>query len=128
VVTEVKSNFRKIITEDLAEVKQLELGDWVMNEILQTVVVIANSLVFITDLGHSYCFTNFYIDYLLFRHPSYLFLLFLLYFLYCCILDFFSLSSYHLRIVTALGIVDFEYFAQTMIVPFIWENLFFFET
>ena len=86
----------------------MELEDWVTNEILQTVVV-TNLLVSITNFD-SYCFTDFYIDFLLFRRPNYLYLLFLLYYYLCCFLDIFSLSSFLLFeiVIAALEIVDFE--------------------
>lgn len=126
--TEVKSNFKKIITEQEAEVKQLELEDWVTNEILQTTVV-TNLLVSITNFD-SYCFTDFYIDFLLFRRPNCLYLLFLLYYYLCCFLDIFSLSSFLLFeiVIAALDIVDFECFELIMIAPLVWDNLFCFET
>jgi hypothetical protein len=76
--TDFKSNM--IITEELAVL--LELEDWVTNWIFRTAIVI-KSPVFINYFD-SYCFADFYIDFLLFHHLNYLCLLFLLYyFLYC---------------------------------------------
>ena len=122
--TDFKSNI--IITEELPE--QLELEDWVTNGIFRTAIVIKSS-VFINYFDN-YCFADFYIDFLLFRRPNCLYLLFLLYYYLCCFLDIFSLSSFLLFeiVIAALEIVDFECFELIMIAPLVWDNLFCFET
>ena len=122
-----KLNFNRIIA-GVAEAQMKQLEERVMNGIFKIAITI-DCPVFI-DYFDNYCFTDFYIGFLLFHHPDFLFLLFLLYYFLYCFLGICYLSSYHQFniVVTILKMVRFECFEQIGIASMSLDNLFCFKT
>ena len=117
--TDFKSNI--IITVAV----QLELEDWVTNGIFRTAIVI-KSPVFI-NYFNNYCFADFYIDFLLFHHLNYLYLLFLLYYFLCCFVVIYSSYLLFKIVVVILDIINLEYFGMIMNASFVLVSLFCFK-
>jgi len=107
---------------------QLELEDWVTNGIFRSAIVIKSPVSI--NYFDNYCFADFYIDFLLFHHLSYLCLLFLLYYFLCCFVVIYSLLSSYLLfkiVVVMLDIINLEYFGMIMNASFVLVSLFCFK-